>query len=165
MTAPPPSSTTDLCDAHPEAQVCEPVFQAFGGAPAFSGPIATLKVFEDHSSIREAVGQPGEGRVLVVDGGGSRRVSLFGGDLAAAAAQNGWAGVVVFGCVRDVAELDGQPVGVRALGLIPRKSERGLHSSVSDRTIVFAGVVFRPGEWLCADRDGVIVLPEPPSRG
>lgn len=163
MSSPTAWSTTDLCDEHPEAQVCEPVFQVFGGTPAFSGPIATLKVFEDNSSVREAVGQPGEGRVLVVDGGGSRRVSLFGGNLAVAAAGNGWAGVVVFGCVRDVAELAAQPVGVRALGLIPRKSERGLHSSVSGRPVVFAGVVFRPGEWLCADRDGVIVLPEPPS--
>jgi regulator of ribonuclease activity A len=165
MSSPTAWSTTDLCDEHPEAQVCEPVFQVYGGAPAFAGPIATLKVFEDNSSVREAVAQPGDGHVLVVDGGGSRRVSLFGGNLAVAAAEHGWAGVVVYGCVRDVAELDAQPVGVRALGLIPRKSERGLHSSVSGRPVVFAGVVFRPGEWLCADRDGVIVLPEAPPGG
>ena len=165
MSSPTVWSTTDLCDDHPEAQVCEPVFGSYGGATAFSGPIATLKVFEDNTAVREAVGQPGEGQVLVVDGGGSRRVSLFGGNLAVAAAGNGWAGVVVYGCVRDVAELEAQPVGVRALGLIPRKSERGLHSSAGGRPVVFAGVVFRPGEWLCADRDGVIVLPEEPPRG
>jgi regulator of ribonuclease activity A len=165
MTAPTSWSTTDLCDDHPEAQVCDPVFQVYGGAPAFAGVIETLKVFEDNTAVREAVGQPGEGRVLVVDGGGSLRCSLFGGNLAVAAAQNGWAGVVVFGCVRDVVELGAQPIGVRALGLIPRKSERGLHSSVGARTVVFAGVVFRPGEWLCADRDGVIVLPTEPPRG
>ena len=165
MTAPTPWSTTDLCDAHPEAQVCAPVFLVLGGAPAFSGPIATLKVFEDNSSVREAVNAPGEGRVLVVDGGGSLRCSLFGGNLAVAAAQNGWAGVVVSGAVRDVAELEAQPIGVRALAVFPRKSERGLHSSVADRPVEFAGVVFRPGEWLCADRDGVIVLPAEPARG
>jgi regulator of ribonuclease activity A len=163
VTAPTPWSTTDLCDDHPEAQVCEPVFQVLGGAAVFSGPITTLKVFEDDTSVREAVGRLGEGRVLVVDGGGSLRVSLFGGPLAVAAAGNGWAGVVVYGAVRDVAELEAQPIGVRALGVVPRRSERGLHSSVGGRTVVFAGVVFRAGEWLCADRDGVIVLPVEPT--
>jgi regulator of ribonuclease activity A len=156
-------STTDLCDEHPEAQVCEPVFHAFGGRAAFSGPITTLKVFEDNTMVREAVGRPGEGRVLVVDGGGSRRCSLFGGNLAVAAEQNGWAGVVVHGCVRDVEELAAQPIGVRALAAFPRKSERGLHSGQSGLPVLFAGVVFREGEWLCADRDGIVVLPSAPS--
>ncbi|GAB4081090.1 ribonuclease E activity regulator RraA [Modestobacter muralis] len=165
MTAPTPWSTTDLCDEHSEAQVCAPVFLVLGGTPAFSGPITTLKVFEDNTSVREAVSTPGEGRVLVVDGGGSLRCSLFGGNLAVAAAQNGWAGVVVSGAVRDLAELEAQPIGVRALAAVPRKSERGLHSSVADRPVEFAGVVFRPGEWLCADRDGVVVLPAEPPRG
>ena len=155
-------STTDLCDAHPEAQVCQPVFQIFGGRPAFSGPITTLKVFEDNTMVREAVGQPGEGRVLVVDGGGSLRCSLFGGNLAVAAAENGWAGVVVHGCVRDVDELAAQPIGVRALAVIPRKSERGLHSGQAGLPVLFAGVTFREGEWLCADRDGIVVLPAAP---
>jgi len=165
MSSPTTWSTTDLCDEHPDAQVCAPVFLVLGGAPAFSGRIATLKVFEDNSAVREAVGRPGEGQVLVVDGGGSLRCSLFGGNLAVAAARNGWAGVIVHGCVRDVTELAAQPVGVRALAVMPRKSERGLHSSVPDRPVDFAGVVFRPGEWLCADQDGIIVLPEPPSAG
>ncbi|HEX2072305.1 MAG TPA: ribonuclease E activity regulator RraA [Geodermatophilus sp.] len=156
-------ATTDLCDEHPEAQVCEPIFQSFGGRPAFSGPIATLKVFEDNSLVRETVGLPGEGRVLVVDGGGSRRCSLFGGNLAVAAATNGWAGVVVFGCVRDVDELAAQPIGIRALAAFPRKSERGLHSGQLGVPVTFAGVVFRTGEWLSADRDGIVVLPEAPA--
>jgi regulator of ribonuclease activity A len=155
-------ATTDLCDAHPEAQVCEPVFQAYGGRAAFYGPITTLKVFEDNTLVREIVGTPGEGRVLVVDGGGSLRCSLFGGNLAVAAARNDWAGVVVSGCVRDVDELAAQPIGVRALGAFPRKSERGLHSGQAGIPVLFAGVVFREGEWLCADRDGVVVLPAPP---
>ncbi|MET0764959.1 MAG: ribonuclease E activity regulator RraA [Blastococcus sp.] len=162
MTSP---ATTDLCDAHPEIQVCEPVFSAFGGSPAFCGPITTLKVFEDNSLVRDAVGQPGEGRVLVVDGGASLRCSLFGGNLAVAAATNGWAGVVVNGCVRDVEELAAQSIGVRALAVFPRKSERGLHSGQIGIPVLFAGVVFREGEWLCADADGVVVLPEAPTAG
>ena len=160
MTIP---ATTDLCDEHPEIQVCEPVFQAYGGSAAFAGPITTLKVFEDNSLVRDAVGRPGEGRVLVVDGGASLRCSLFGGNLAVAAATNGWAGVVVNGCVRDLAELAAQPVGVRALAAFPRKSERGLHSGQVGIPVIFAGVVFREGEWLCADQDGVVVLPQEPA--
>ncbi len=155
-------TTTDLSDAHPEAQVCDPVFQAFGGRRVFSGPITTLKVFEDNSMVREIVQTPGEGRVLVVDGGGSLRCGLFGGNLAVAAARNGWAGVVINGCARDADELDAEPIGVRALALHPRRSERGLHSGQAGIPVHFAGVLFREGEWLLADRDGVIVLPTAP---
>ncbi len=158
-------STTDVSDEHPEAQVCDPVFQAFGGRPAFSGPITTLKVFEDNTLVREAVQTPGEGRVLVVDGGGSLRCGLFGGNLAVAVARNGWAGVVIHGCARDVAEIDAEPIGVRALALHPRRSERGLHSGQAGIPVRFAGVLFREGEWLLADRDGILVLPEAPAGG
>jgi regulator of ribonuclease activity A len=158
-------ATTDLCDAHPEIQVCEPVFQVFGGSVRFSGPIATLKVFEDNTLIKQAVESPGEGRVLVVDGGGSKRCGLVGGNLAVSAAQNGWTGIVVFGCIRDADELAEQPLGVRALAAFPRKSQRGLHSGQAGIPLAFAGVVFREGEWLCADSDGVIVLPEAPAEG
>jgi regulator of ribonuclease activity A len=156
-------ATTDVSDAHPEAQVCDPVFQSWGGCSAFSGPITTLKVFEDNSLVRAAVEQPGEGRVLVVDGGGSLRCALFGGALAVLAADNGWAGVVVNGAVRDVDELDAQPIGVRGLAAHPRRSEKGMHSGQIGLPVVFAGVVFREGEWLLADRDGVLVLPQEPS--
>ena len=155
-------TTTDLSDAHPEAQVCDPVFQAYGGRAAFSGPITTLKVFEDNSMVREIVQTPGEGRVLVVDGGGSLRCGLFGGNLAVAAARNGWAGVVINGCARDADEIDAEPIGVRALALHPRRSERGLHSGQAGIPVHFAGVLFREGEWLLADRDGVLVLPTAP---
>src|SRR5919205_3508174 len=113
MTDEPHHATTDLSDDHPEAQMCDPVFQAFGGRPAFSGPVSTLKVFEDNTLVRTAVEQPGESRVLVVDGGGSLRCALLGGNLAVAAAENGWAGVVINGCVRDIDELAAQPIGVR----------------------------------------------------
>jgi regulator of ribonuclease activity A len=158
-------TTTDLSDAHPEAQICDPVFQAFGGRTTFSGPITTLKVFEDNSMVREIVQTPGEGRVLVVDGGGSQRCGLVGGNLAVSAAANGWAGIVVYGYIRDADELAEQPVGIRALGAFPRRSERGLHSGQVGRTVVFAGVTFREGSWLCADADGVVVLPEQPAAG
>jgi regulator of ribonuclease activity A len=155
-------ATTDLCDEHPEAQVCEPVFSSFGGRTAFSGPIATVKVFEDNSLVRAAVEQPGEGRVLVVDGGASLRCALLGGNLAVEAARNGWAGVVVNGAVRDVGEIDAQPLGVRALAAFPRRSQKGMHSGQVGPPVIFAGVVFREGEWLCADRDGIVVLPSAP---
>jgi regulator of ribonuclease activity A len=141
------------------------VFQIFGGTVRFSGPITTVKVFEDNTLIKQAVESPGQGRVLVVDGGGSPRCGLVGGNLAVSAATNGWAGIVVHGYIRDADEIGEQPLGVRALGAFPRKSERGLHSGQVGRTVVFAGVVFREGEWLCADSDGVVVLPEAPAEG
>jgi regulator of ribonuclease activity A len=156
-------ATTDVSDAHPEAQVCDPVFQIFGGSLRFSGRIATLKVFEDNTLVKQAVEGPGDGRVLVVDGGGSMRCGLVGGNLAVSAATNGWAGIVVHGCIRDADELGEQPLGVRALAAMPRKSQRGLHSGQAGIPVTFAGVVFRDGEWLCADRDGIVVLPEAPS--
>ena len=157
MTDSPAHATTDLSDAHPEAQVCDPVFQAFGGRPAFSGPIATLKVFEDNALVREAVEQPGEGRVLVVDGGGSLRCALFGGNLAVLAAQHGWAGLVVNGAVRDTEALGGLDIGIKALGSNPRKSAK-LAAGQVDVPVRFGGVTFRPGEHLYSDEDGVVVV-------
>jgi len=161
----PTYATTDLCDAHSDIQVCDPVFQAFGGSPSFNGPMATLKVFEDNTLIKQAVESPGEGRVLVVDGGGSKRCGLVGGNLALSAVQNGWAGIVVYGCIRDAAEIADQPLGVRALATFPRKSQRGLHSGQAGIPVIFASVVFREGEWLAADADGIVVLPQEPAAG
>lgn len=150
-------ATTDLCDAHPDLQVCAPLFHDYGGAVAFHGPIATLKVFEDNALVRSTLEQPGGGRVLVVDGGGSLRCALFGGQLGALAVRNGWAGVLVHGCVRDRAELATQAIGVKALAAHPRKSEKGLHAGQAERTVEFAGVRFAPGAWLYADADGIVV--------
>lgn len=150
-------ATADLSDAHPEAQVCAPLFHDFGGKSAFHGPIATVKVFEDNALVRATLETPGEGRVLVVDGGGSLRCALVGGMLGELAVKNGWAGVVVNGCVRDTAELAAQDVGVKALAAHPRRSEKGLHSGQAERAVEFAGVRFRPGAWLYADRDGIVV--------
>lgn len=164
LRASPPMSlaTTDLSDAHPDAQVCDSVFSSWGGRPAFHGVVTTLKVFEDNTMVRDAVETPGDGRVLVVDGGGSLRCALFGGNLGVLAAENGWAGVVVNGAVRDGDELDAQPIGVRALAAHPRRSAKGMHSGRSGLPVTFAGVVFRDGAWLCADRDGIVVLPARP---
>jgi len=152
-----PFSTTDLCDGHPDVQVCEPLFMDFGGVDQFHGPVRTLKVFEDNALVRTLLETPGAGAVLVIDGGGSSRCALVGGNLAALAARHGWAGILVNGFVRDVEELQDQPVGIKALGAFPRRSEKGLHSGHVDRVVSFAGVTFRPGAWLYADADGIVV--------
>lgn len=154
-------ATTDLSDAHPEAQTCEPAFRDFGGRSAFHGPIKTLKVFEDNALVRATLETPGDNRVLVVDGGGSTRCALFGGNLGQLAVKNGWAGVVVYGLIRDSAEISQQAFGLKALGTHPRKSEKGLHSAHADRVVKFAGVEFRPGAWLYADADGIVVSDSP----
>lgn len=151
------TATTDLSDAYPEAQVCDPLFSDYGGRKVFHGPIKTLKVFEDNALVRATLETPGGGRVLVVDGGGSQRCALVGGNLGVLAVKNGWAGIVVNGYVRDSGELGGQNVGIKALGLHPRKSEKGLHSGHADRVVSFAGVTFKPGAWLYADADGIVV--------
>jgi len=148
---------TDLCDAHPnDVRIVDPVFRDFGGLRAFGGPIVTLQLFEDNSLVRDALETPGKGRVLVVDGGGSLRCALLGGNLAAVAEKNGWSGVVVYGAVRDTRELAAAKVGVKALAPHPKKSnKRGLGDR--DVIVTFAGVTFKPGEYLYADEDGIIV--------
>jgi regulator of ribonuclease activity A len=149
-------ATTDLSDAHSDVQIAEPLFRDFGGERAFFGPIATLKLFEDNALVREALESPGEGRVLVVDGAGSLRCALVGGNLAALAEKNGWSGIVVFGAVRDTRELATAKVGVKALAPHPKKSiKKG--AGERDVPVTFAGVTFRPGAWLYADEDGILV--------
>ena len=154
-------ATADLCDAHGDAvQVCEPVFHAYGGRIAFSGPVSTVRCFEDNSRVKEAVEGPGAGRVLVVDGGGSRRRALFGDKLGSAAVRNGWAGVIIHGCIRDSAELGRMDLGLRALGTMPLRSEKRGEGE-RDVPVRFAGVTFRPGEHVYVDEDGVIVARGP----
>jgi regulator of ribonuclease activity A len=152
------ASVADLCDEHEgEIEVCELQFRDFGGRAAFSGPIRTVRCHEDNSRVRDVLSEPGEGRVLVIDGGGSMHCALVGDNLAADAAANGWAGVVVNGCVRDVAVLAGIDLGVKALGSNPKRSvKRG--EGVVDTPVAFGGVVFVPGDMLYADADGVAVL-------
>ncbi len=152
-----PFATTDLCDEFgAEVRVAEPLFRDWGGSASFAGPIETLRVFEDNALVRAALEAPGHGRVLVVDGGGSLRTALVGGNLAALAHRNGWAGIVVHGCIRDAAELAGIPVGVKALHASPRKSAK---AGVGERgvPVTFAGITFEPGAHLYADGDGIVV--------
>lgn len=158
-------ATCDLCDAHKNDsdgafRVLPPVFRDFGGRSRFSGPISTVQCFEDNTLVKAALDQPGQGRVLVVDGGGSLRRALVGGNLAAAAARNGWAGIVVDGAVRDVAELAACDVGIRALALMPLPTDKR-NQGQAEVPVVVQGVIVRPGEWLCADEDGIVVLPQP----
>lgn len=156
-TALPVRGTADLCDQHGErVQVCEPIFHAFGGRRAFHGPISTVRCFEDNSRVKEAVESPGAGKVLVVDGGGSRRHALLGDKLGAAAVRNGWAGVIIHGCIRDSAALGRMDLGIRALGTMPLRSEKRGEGE-RDVPVRFAGVTFRPGEFVYVDEDGVIV--------
>lgn len=155
-------ATTDLCDAHEPAlksgalRVLPPVFQNYGGEALASGPIVTLKCFEDNSLIRSTLETAGQGRVLMVDGGGSDRCALVGGNLAELALKNGWAGVVVNGCVRDAMELVECPVGIWAMATHPRRSEKA-GGGQKDLVIDMAGVLVRPGEWCYADADGILI--------
>lgn len=158
--------TTDLCDAN-EARlaagtlrVLEPVFRHFGWNERFSGPAATLKIFEDKTLVRSALEEPGAGRVLVIDGGGSRRCALVGGNLGVLAQQNGWAGIVVHGCVRDTEELAACEIGVMALAAHPRKSDkRG--AGQRDIAVDLLGTRVELGHWIYADADGVLVSDTP----
>jgi regulator of ribonuclease activity A len=153
--------TADLCDEFADRlRVCEPIFHIYGGRHAFGGPISTVRCFEDNSFVKEAVESPGNGRVLVVDGGGSKRRALFGDKLGSAAVSNGWAGVIIHGCIRDSVELGRMDLGLRALGTMPLRSEkRG--EGARDVPVRFAGVTFRPGDFVHADEDGVVVSDRP----
>jgi regulator of ribonuclease activity A len=149
--------TADLCDRYDqELQVLEPLLKDFGAVPAFQGPISTVRCADDNSLVRIALETEGQGRVLVVDGGGSLRCALLGDQLAALAAKNGWAGVIVYGCVRDSLALATTRLGIKAIAAHPRKSlKRGLGER--DVDVRFGGITFRPGHYLYADEDGLVV--------
>lgn len=149
--------TTDLCDAHSDnLRIMAPIFLDYGGVEAFGGPVSTVKVFEDNSLVRAALEEPGEGRVLVVDGGGSLRCALLGDNLAELGRGNGWAGVVVYGCIRDSADIAGIAIGVKALNTNPLKSVKKGEGD-RDVPVTFAGVTVRPGDYLYADEDGIVL--------
>jgi regulator of ribonuclease activity A len=152
-----PTATTDLVDARPDAEVCLLDLRSFGGA-AFAGPAATVRCLEDNVLVERVLSEPGEGRVLVVDGGGSRRSALLGDRIATLARDNAWAGIVVNGCVRDADALDELGLGIRALGTNPRKSGK-TGSGETGVTVRFGEATFAPGSLVVADRDGVVVLP------
>lgn len=158
-------ATCDLCDAFKNDssgnfRVLPPVFKDFGGIVKFCGPVVTVKCFEDNSLVKQAVDSPGAGRVLVVDGGASLRRALLGGNLGAAAARNGWAGVVIDGCARDVAELAQCQVGIRALAAMPLPTEKRQEGQ-QGVPVQVQGVWVRPGDWLYADADGMVVMNAP----
>jgi regulator of ribonuclease activity A len=149
--------TADLCDDFAEQlQIAEPLFGDFGGHDSFAGPISTLKLFEDNTLVRVALEEPGAGRVLVVDGGGSMRCALLGDQLGELAVKNGWSGIVVYGAIRDSADILELPLGVKALGAHPLKSVKR-NEGQRDVTVHFAGVRFVPGHYLYADADGIVL--------
>jgi regulator of ribonuclease activity A len=149
--------TADLSDDFSEMiQIVEPGMLDYGGVCSFSGPISTVRCFEDNSKVREQLFSEGGGRVLVVDAGGSKRCAMLGDILAEKAVSNGWAGVVMFGLIRDSEEIGLMPLGVKALGTYPKKSEKRDIGDI-DVPVTFMGVTFNPGAWVYADTDGIIV--------
>lgn len=149
--------TADLCDEHSEKiQILSPGLLSYGGNPQFYGRIVTLKLFEDNSLLRDLLGDAGDGRVIIVDGGGSLRCALLGDMLASKAVQNGWSGLVINGCIRDSAEINEMNIGIRALGTHPIKSVK---KGVGEKNLPvhFACVEFRPGDYVYADEDGILV--------
>ena len=148
--------TPELCDRFGDrVAVAEPLFRDFGGKPAFAGEIETVRVFEDNALVRRILESEGRGRVLVVDGGGSRRCALVGGRLATLAAANGWNGIVVHGCVRDVGELGAAAVGVKALAACPKPPSK-TGAGEQGVPVSFAGVTFTPGHLVWGDEDGLV---------
>eukprot|EP00240_Pyramimonas_obovata_P013610 CAMPEP_0118931124 /NCGR_PEP_ID=MMETSP1169-20130426/7572_1 /TAXON_ID=36882 /ORGANISM="Pyramimonas obovata, Strain CCMP722" /LENGTH=245 /DNA_ID=CAMNT_0006873585 /DNA_START=30 /DNA_END=767 /DNA_ORIENTATION=- len=171
---PPPDTargaTADLTDVyHPEnvdvtvadkqMQIMHPGFRDFGGLLRFSGPASTVKCFENNPLVRKALEEPGNGRVLVVDGGASMRCALLGDNLAQMGAENGWKGVIVNGCIRDSDDISRMPIGVKALNTHPLKSSKR-DPGLRDVPVTFAGVTVTPGDWVYADKDGVLVSPK-----
>jgi len=148
--------TPDLCDEYPEVEVLEPLFTNYGGKESFGGEVVTIKCHEDNSLVKENVAKPGYGKVMVVDGGGSLRAALLGDMLAEKAVENGWEGLVIYGCIRDVDVIMETNLGVQALATNPRKTEK---KGIGEMNVPvkFAGVDINPGSFIYADNNGVIV--------
>ena len=152
-------TTSDLYDAYTaDVAVCDVQFRDFGQTDRFAGPCATVKIHEGFRSIKEALGQPGQQRILVVDGGGSLRFALLGDRLAELAIRNGWVGAIIYGAVRDSRALSSLGFGVKALGTTARRPPPDV-SGVRDAPVTIGGATFRPGDWVYADADAVLVAP------
>jgi len=155
-------STPDLCDAHEEKlaqgslRVLDPIFISYGGRSRFFGAAMTIKCFEDNSMVKEHASQPGNNRVMVVDGGGSTRKALLGDMIAANALDNGWAGFIFNGAIRDVEIIDTLQIGVRCLATAPVKTVKKGRGRV-DIGVTFAGQRINPGDWVYADQNGILV--------
>jgi regulator of ribonuclease activity A len=153
--------TADLCDQFSsELEVLEPLFGDFGGVVSFSGAAVTIKCFEDNSRVREAVDEPGSGRVIVIDAGGSTRRAVLGDLLARKAADNGWSGFVIYGSIRDSAAIGAMELGVKAMATCPLKTDKR-NEGQRDIAVRFGGVTINTGDWIYADEDGVIVAKRP----
>ncbi|MGW8063132.1 ribonuclease E activity regulator RraA [Streptomyces ziwulingensis] len=151
--------TADVCDRwEGTVRTCTVPLRSYGGRAGFSGVVDTVSCLEDNVLVREALSRPGQGRVLVVDGAGSLRTALMGDAMADLARENGWAGVIVHGAVRDVARLRGTDLGILALGSNPRRSGK-TGTGTAGQPVVFGGVVFTPGDTVHADEDGVALVP------
>ncbi|MCB1689845.1 MAG: ribonuclease E activity regulator RraA [Halioglobus sp.] len=153
-------STPDLSDASPEVDVLALPWVNYGQVRHFGGQVVTIKCHEDNSLVKQCVAEEGRGRVIVVDGGGSRRRALLGDMLAEEAAANGWAGLIIYGVIRDVDEIGRTPLGVQALGSCPIKTEK-LGMGQRDIAIQIGGVTIAPGDYAYADNNGVIVSKRP----
>ncbi|MGY1410460.1 ribonuclease E activity regulator RraA [Luteimonas sp. A611] len=155
-------NTCDLCDQYEDrVRVLELPLRDYGGRTAFAGLVSTVKALEDNSLVREAVAEPGEGRVLVIDGGGSLRRAMLGDMLAEKAVASGWSGVLVHGAIRDSAAIGVLDLGVKALATCPRKTDK-LGQGLRDVPVAFGGLVIAPGQWLAADEDGVVLMDSAP---
>ncbi|MEP6640174.1 MAG: ribonuclease E activity regulator RraA [Chloroflexota bacterium] len=156
-------ATADLMDRDADGlESCETQFRQFGGARSFSGRIRTVECFEDNVLLRRVLSEPGDGQVLVVDGGASYRTALMGDLVAKSAVANGWVGVVINGCVRDVVEIGRLPLGIKALGSNPRRSNKAEVGRI-DVPVTFGGATFIPGATLVSDEDGIVVTQSAPS--
>lgn len=153
--------TTDLYDANEgRVAVVEPMFRAYGGRARFAGQVVTLKVYEDNTRVREVLAEPGQGKILVVDGGGSKRCALLGDQIAELAVKNGWEGVVIYGCIRDSMAINALDIGVRALDTNPKKTVKR-NEGQRDLVLAFGAVEFVPGHWLYVDEDGLLLSATP----
>jgi regulator of ribonuclease activity A len=153
--------TADLSDQYDErVRICDPIFRDFGGQVRFCGPVVTVKCFEDNTPVKSPLAELGHGRVLVVDAGGSMRCAMLGDLIAASAVEQGWAGIILYGCIRDSRDIAAMPLGVKALGTHPRKSLRRGEGQ-RDIPVTFAGVRFIPGDQVYCDEDGILVSDRP----
>lgn len=157
--------TADLVDQLGDGvRSCDLQLRQLGGVPRFAGPLRTVRCRNDNALVKQVLSTPGDGGVLVVDGGGSLHSALVGDLIAGAAVEHGWSGLVLHGVVRDAVALAALPLGIKALGTNPRKSRKAAEGEV-DVTVGFGGVVFTPGEWVFSDEDGILVLSEEQAAG
>ncbi len=152
--------TPDLCDENPETvSAVAPIFNTYGGKSAFGGEIVTVECFEDNTVVKAQAAEDGAGKVMVVDGGGSMRCALVGDMIAANAMKNGWLGLIIYGCIRDVDAISILDIGIQALNSMPIKSVRENRGELNIE-ISFGGVTFKPGDYVYADNNGVIISPQ-----